>query len=442
MKAKEYLNQLLAEDRLQEVLEAFKAQAASLDEELEAEIILLSGKFAHIEKQKRLGTVNQAEANLERNRIRVALQAIADEIPDELEINPGLLKKQQQKKYIAFGVIGGFTVFVIALFIFALQPKQDIRIEAQLLLEQVSFRHLKGSYGFSGKSLSALHIYNYAQLEIQGDKFELTENLGNFSKNQRYNLTAPMLIEPYPEVAGVGVNLGQLRLEELSIPSGALLTFIRPKSTLDPFQIQTQFGEPISGYMSYNDSLDITIEQAMANIEEQNIDVLELLLFYLLTEKGRAGEIRFESFPGNLSMDMFLDDSLVLRAIGLRISEISFYKPVEQIAVPSILGGELKLQESHASPMKIIPLQSGESLNLIGAASLSLNELTINQEGISLSFNGKVQKIETGQNEENQNPSLFAWVFHNYPFRVIGGMIVILFLAGVMLKMFHTTIGS
>ena len=424
--AQAYLNQLLADDGLQEVLELLRNPALPLPKDLEAEIVIISGKYAAIERQERLGTADTEEISLGRNRIREALVAIVKELPADLVLSPVHLKKRKIRRYTSFALVGAFVLIALALLVYALQPKQDIRIEAQLLLEQVSFRHLEGAYAFAGRALSALHLYNYARLEVDGLSLKRDLVMPGDGDRQVQELTAPLVVEPFPEVAGIGVNLGQIRMEKLSIPAGALLSLNRPAHAQEPLQIRIQHEAPLFGYMSYADSLDITAEQSSVRAEAQQWELLDAALMRLYAAQGMAGQIKFESFPGTISLDMYLKDSLPLNALGLRVAEVSFYKPLEQLAVPSILSGEIRIQEVNASPLEVISLQAGEALNLIGATSLSLDQLTIGTEGIRLSFTGRVQAIESGRNEESRNPSRLRWMWHNQRLILVG--IALLFL--------------
>jgi len=417
------LNQLLGKDHLREVLEILQNESIDLGKELEEEILLISAKFTRIERQELLGTVERQQINIELNRIREALVKIVQTIPPNADTLLALQKRQKRRKQFFWVTFVIYLLIVAILLFFAFQPKKDIRIEAQLLVEQVSFRHKEGAYAFNGRALSALHIYNYAKLETTGRNLIIDGDANDQGKNNDPHSARELTIEPYPDVAGVGVNLGSVVVEEFSIPTLALLTLIHPKNKLEPFQLNISNESPLVGHLSYADKLDITAENADLTVEGQQYDLFGPTLLHLFAEQGKAHEIKMESYPGTLTLDMYLLDSLLLNAKGLLVSEISFYKSVEQLAVSSIIEGEVHLNEVGKNPLEAIPLGEGETLNLIGASSLSLDRLTIDMQGIHLSFTGKVQTIESGRNEEIRNPLKIRWFWHNQPWWVMGFLI-------------------
>jgi hypothetical protein len=95
---KEILRNRLAEGKIKPVFEQLR-QAAQQDADWQNEIILLSGRFATMERQNRLGTADPATINIERNKINEALLEMIEQLepanpPAPLPNNPVQTSKE------------------------------------------------------------------------------------------------------------------------------------------------------------------------------------------------------------------------------------------------------------------------------------------------------------------------------------------------------------
>lgn len=422
---RKYLTQLLVEDRLKELLEVLKDYDFLLSKKTRSEIVLIAGRYAQLGKQERSGTIGIEENNLERNRIRESLLQLLEEISEEIDLDPGRIRKRRIKRIIALAWLMVYILGALGLFWYLIQPQRRFRVEGKILTESVSFRHLDGRYDLGNKSVSALHLYNYQALAATGNEVGLDEQMNGQLDSEATLEDGSLSLRPDPDIAGIGVNFGAIIIERLPIAPGDLVTWTCPRQAGDPFKLQIQQDQSSRIRLNYIDSIQMVVEQAELKYSGQEVFLSGPSFLKLFTQESGAGEITCTTFPGVLSLDLFLKDSFAMQSQGLLVSEPSFYEPVEQVAVPAILSGELSIREKSHEPLEQIRLEAGETLNILGAASLSLDQLLLNQNGIFLTFHGEVSAIETGRNEELRNPSRMAWVWHNHKWALIGILIIL-----------------
>jgi hypothetical protein len=76
---KEMLRKLLAEGKIKPVFAQLR-QAAQQDADWQNDIVLLSGRFATMERQNRQGTADPATLNIERSKIIAALLEMIEQL--------------------------------------------------------------------------------------------------------------------------------------------------------------------------------------------------------------------------------------------------------------------------------------------------------------------------------------------------------------------------
>ena len=79
---------LIAKDKLKQAIE--KMQDVLKDSELLSEVIVQSARHNDVMKQIRLGTINLADADITRNKIRFALIQMVNEMEEEAKANENI----------------------------------------------------------------------------------------------------------------------------------------------------------------------------------------------------------------------------------------------------------------------------------------------------------------------------------------------------------------
>jgi len=142
-----------------------------------------------------------------------------------------------------------------------------------------------------------------------------------------------------------------------------------------------------------------------------------------------AREVTITSFSGTSVLDLTLADTLLQESNNLAVTEVSFYKPIENIALPTILSGEIRIAEVDKPLARTLPIAAGEALDLTAVDRLALEKISIRPEGISLRLSGLVSSLETGKSHDLRNPLRLEWFWCNYRTLLIGLGIAFLGLA-------------
>ncbi len=81
------IRQLITRGRIKPALDQLEQRLAGTD--LQTEITLLQARYHALERERRLGTLSNADANLERNRVVAAILELLDQAEEELDLPAG-----------------------------------------------------------------------------------------------------------------------------------------------------------------------------------------------------------------------------------------------------------------------------------------------------------------------------------------------------------------
>ena len=246
--ARKYLTAQVSDDKLEEVLKYLLDEETKISEEISSSALIQSGRLNRLNKQINEGIISVENAKLERNQIRKTLIDLTYDLPSELTLTTA--KEVFVKKRNLGWLVGGLIYLLIgSLFlILAFSPKKNLRIEAILEVEQLTFTHLGGYYQLSGKTLKTARLGNIEWLELEGDSIAV-DTLKNGEFKPPKALNQAILLKPFQEVPDQAISMsGNLTLEDLPI---------KPNATITLFN---------SDYEEKNNNLRITIQQE-ASIE-------------------------------------------------------------------------------------------------------------------------------------------------------------------------------
>ncbi|MEM7369040.1 MAG: hypothetical protein AAF587_10615 [Bacteroidota bacterium] len=426
--AQDYLMSKLTSDQLEECLDLLLADDANMPEEIREELILLSARLNRLAEKERQDLLDPKDIDRSRNQIRSALLELVDELPEDLRLSPKRLKQARKNKIKGIVAIGVYLIVAGALLFLAFQAKTHVRVEADLLLDCISFQHKAGDYDFHHSDLQGLSLYNYGQLEMEADGVAVDE-FWDESWGERYSeLEQNILLTQDPDIGGVGIPIvSPVRIEELPIESGARVSLYRPTDEMEKQLIRLIIDQEdeLLGRLSYRDSLDIHPEQVTVEGLGEREFLYSPMVVRLFGSSDERKELSFLHQHSLLTLDLSIADSLVLQGLGLQIASPEFFRRDEDRsihqAIPTVLGGFLQIKEVNQAPLLHIPFQQERTaLHLRGAASLDVQQLSIGPEGIHIQFAGYVDRIETGGMSELRNPSYVSWMWHNQRSLLIG----------------------
>lgn len=436
--AREYLAAVVSGDHLEHALKTLTFSEQAIPEDVREEAILLSGKYQHWVEMKHNDTHSFTEVRQERNRIRDALLHLVTELPENLEIDtPRLRILQKQNLYILFAIAYLLIAGAISFFLFS--PKTPVRIEADLLVDQMSYGQYDNNYKIAGQALTGITLYHFEHLYINADQVLLDEEGDSSWTPVRLSQGKRIQLSPFPESIGVGIQIeGECQINELKLSPNARFKIARGERLGDMLSayIFVEQKESVWGSIQYASDLKLYPEQVKIKGLEGYEDFFTVADMHIQGKADSERNLRFQSYPGIFSMLLTQKDSLHLEATRLRMSDLKFFRKDDNLTVddpiPTVLGGEIRIKEANESPMQVIGLREREELNLIGEQVLNITQLKIQAEGIRLSMEGEIGKIETGQSRDVRNPSWLKWLLHNHMYKLIVGLVVLVGLLGIL----------
>lgn len=402
------LQQLLADNQLEAVLDILLAPDATVQEEIQEKATALSGRLEKLRDEIHNGTRTFEQSNLEENRIREALLELIKTISrPETGSKNSLKKNNWMVPALLYGLMA------IALLWCLFQPVNTFRIEADLLVERVGFRYLGGPTDFAQGNLHQVLWQNYSEARFDGASIRLDRTLNGIWE-KKLALVSPLRIQSNPDISGTGIQIGPVRLEKLLLTPGAQVTLSRPEEDESLLRLTVQQTTALKGECTYNGSLLVQAEQvAIEGIPGDTAFIYPIQL-QIEAPAGMAREITITGFPGSSTLDLALAEPLSMESKNLSVTDLSFYQPVENMAFPTLLSGEIRFVEVDQSTARTLSISEGEALDISVPEKLVLEHLTIRPEGISLRLSGMVSRLETGKYRDLRNPLRLEWLWHNH----------------------------
>lgn len=423
------IERLIVKDNLEEAITLLQESNEWIPESAKEDILALSGQLRNLRQQEMRGIVSHENALLEINKIRNALIQfiqVYSKTPQE-QAKVALRKKMKWlTPLMVYLVVSGAAIWWLFL------PQPNFRIEADLLVERVSFKYLEGPTDFAEGEVHACFWQNFKSLELEADQV-LIDKDGDGSRETQSPPTSNIIIKADENIPGVGVRFGGARLERLHLQPNALLTIAQSKNTTSSTQITIQQAEELKSEWTFQDSMDMQVE--MVEIE----GIPNLSTVYTPTNlrvyppKEKAREMKIRAFTGTSNLEMQFDKDYKIEGKNLLMAEPSFYQPLESVAVPTILGGSIQIGVLDKVPLKTIDISEGQALDIFSDQNFSLQKISFEKNGINIHFNGEVQKVETGRNHDSRNPSRIEWLWHSQKLLVLAIGFVLLGLAVFLL---------
>jgi hypothetical protein len=400
------LDKLLADNELEMLLSQLGSAEKVADEDIRQKAVAISGRLEKLRDETLRGTLTFEQVSLEENRIRAAISMLLSDLR-----NPKKAKEKEQKKRAWVLPATVYSIVAATLLWWLFQPVSMFRMEADLLVERLSFTYLQGPTDFAQGNLRQCIWQNYATASFDAEKGQLDTDLDG-QWESTFPLESSVQISANPDVPGIGLQFGPARLEKLALENNAIITLSRPEDNAAQLRLTVQQSNALKGSFTYSQPLTIQAEQCNVGGLPNETEFPQPIQIQLFAPQGMAREVNVAGFPGSATLDLDLAEGIKMENKNLLIANPSFYKPVENVAVPTILRGEISLAEVDKPAFRQWTLPEGEALDL-RAEKLALERLDIKPEGISMHLSGDVSRIETGQNHSLRNPLRIEWLWAN-----------------------------
>ena len=416
--AREYLQALLRDDLLEEMLRILLDPTVAVPAAERQDATLLSARLSDLARQQREGTIPPDQVTLERNRIRKGLTALVDELPTSLQLSPTLQKAEQRLRFRWALSMGIYLLLAAGLGFWLFQPKANLRVDGDLLVERLSFDQQDGTINFSDLDLDGLRLADFQRLSIEADSFSLDPELDDTWEPAVPVSGAPLSVEAIPGLSGQSVNLGEgVEMGELSFPHNSRVTIEQiEKEQPDARLVIERMGE-MSGSLFYTRQLilqpELVIFQGLAEPIEWN-DPVGLAL---IGPGDAQRRLTFTSSPDLLTLELLpASDSSSMGSTGLLVKNLDFLRKADidgpQTAT-TVLGGRLSLEEVGQTPLKVVEVDENQRLTIAADSEIEIRQLRLSEEGIQIRFTAQMDRIELGEQYELQNPSRVEWYWHN-----------------------------
>lgn len=405
------LNQLIAKNELEEAIRLLQNEDEGVPKAIREELILLSGRLQKLKQEEFRGVISHEHALLEINRIRSALSQIAQtysKTPEELARIALRNKLRWAIPSLIYLLVAGGTLW------WFFQPQPNFRLEAELLVERLTFKFLEGPGNFMRGNIHSCYWQNYQSMSIEADRVVL-----DTGSREAIVPTSVVLFKADENVPGIGVRFGAAILEQLQIEPGALLTLIHDEEMLSNLRLSIQQTTGLSSEWTYQDSLDLEVEMASQEGLPGATTFYGPTSLRFFPPPGKAREIKVRSFSGTTNLELQFDAGYQIEGKNLLIADPNFYQPLESVAVPTLLGGNIQIGALDKKPLKNITISEGEALDLFSEQHYNLQKITFGEIGIHIHFYGEVQGVETGRDHESRNPLRIEWWWHSRKLLVV-----------------------
>lgn len=330
-------------------------------------------------------------------------------------------KREKMTSRIVFAL--GYLISGIALIYYLLQPKEGLRILADLTVDEFAFEHQDGFSGFGSTPISSFTLSNYAHLNIASDSFQLDPDLSERFTTYT-NPNNQLEIYPLEGVEEAPLSLeGVLVSSNVELESGAEVYLKQVDLNKSPGHIFLDVvqAQAYAGSMTFRNQLLLNlsyVELRNTSEEEFFIDGDGQAKLRGPTD-GSTQKIRYETLP-TFHMEFQLKDPKDLPELdieGVSMRNPSFFRPNKDVTkaapVSAVLSGSIQFVEKGNKLLKQEEIELKQELRFIGSEDLEINKLQFTSEGISLNITGEVEQILRGSDQEFLNPSRFEWLWHN-----------------------------
>lgn len=409
------LEQLLARNELDKVIQLLRKDQGGLSDTAQQEFILISSRLEQVRQQEFKGIISKEDATLEMNKIRNALLQFIQKNGQSPEEKTQAAARKRLKWIIPLVI---YLVFATALIYWLFLPQLNFRIQANLLVERCSFQYLEGPTNFAQGKVASCYWQNYQSAQLEAESIWVDEDGDQIWETQTI-VTDLINIQADENIPGISLRFGPVKLERFFLEPQALLTLSQDENNPTLIQLSIQQNTALKSDWTFQDSLNLEVE--MVTLE----GIPEITELYMPTKlkaippEGKARELQVQSFTGTSNLDLEFASDFEFEGTNLMINNISFYQPLESVAVPTLLGGSVQIGVLDKEPLKTIDIEEGEALDLYSQAPLALESMTFGQNGIQLKLNGKVTGLETGRNHESRTPKRIEWLWHTQKLLVI-----------------------
>ena len=404
---------LIADDQLEEVVTLIQQEESGISGPVWKEVVLLSGRLSLLAQQLSRNTIEPGEANRERSRIREALMLQVSQMVSDAD------QQQRVKKNVRLGIaIGAYLIMGLGILALVLSPKTSIRMEAELLVSQLTFTYQQGNLDLAGRKLAGLRMAHLERVEIQGVQYTLGESEDSMLASIQPLPDGGVGLTPFPEATGVALPiLSPVRLTQLPLYSDATLTlFPSEEASLIKLIVEQDSGALIQ--VDYYQQLDLEPELMSVEGIPDYPELFDPTHLRVYGPKDSERSLSAGMNSGIFSLELSLQDSLPIEGRALQIEQPRFYQKDinlnNEVPISTVLGGSIRLIENRKNALRELEIGERQELTFTGEELLEVERLTILPEGIDLKLSGTVDTIETGMRREIQNPSWWEWLWHNY----------------------------
>ncbi len=382
--------------------------------------VLLSARLANNGGAEKEGTISESDRQLEQNRIRKALLDIANAIPEhqqielnrreELELQNAGLKKQNRRYRWLVGA-GVYLLIAGSVAWWLLGQQSSFRIEADLLVDQMTFTYENGTSFLPETSLDRVGIQYFSEVSLPAEEVVIGSD----------HLPAPadgavLKIRPM-DIPGADPELRMYHvgLDKIKPSRGSEVLLQRPsEKNLTSFLMQVRKEEASLFSLSYQDSVRIEgdyLELSSFPGVESFIDPGELTA--LFPNSGK--EIQVKGIPHQSILAFKHNEPVLLSASDLEVSDLRLNKDQDNKLISSVLRGEIWLVESdEENAMEpVIKVSSPDQLAILADEPLAITSLQFSEEGIRFFLEGTVTDVQTGLKFTSRSPVRWEWLWHN-----------------------------
>lgn len=419
------LKKLIAKDEIEDAITLLQKGDQWIPESAKEEILLLSGQLRQLRQQEMRGIISHKNALLEINKIRNGLLQFVQIYSKTPEEQAQIAFQKKIKWLLPLGIYLLITTGLIW-WLFQLQP--NFRMEANLLVERVSFKYLEGPTDFTRGEIQSCFWQNYNSFILEGDRVWVDEN-DDLEWDIKTTLNTNLKIKADENISGVGIRFGPARLEKLFLQPNAILTLGQNENTKSSIQLSIQQSQDLKSDWTFRDSLYIQAEMAHIEGVQDLSTIYSPTTLRVFPKKDQAREMKIYAFAGTTNLELQFNQDFEIEGKSLLIGEPSFYQPLESIAVPTLLRGEIHIGELDKTPLKNIHISEGQALDIFSDHNFSLQKINFGEKGITIKFDGDVSRLETGRNHDVRNPTRIEWWWHSQKMLVVAIVIVLLGMA-------------
>ncbi|MEM7368340.1 MAG: hypothetical protein AAF587_07030 [Bacteroidota bacterium] len=390
--------------------------------DLEKKVVLLEARLKRLQESDMHGIIKTDDRLIELNKITKSLQDLLDILgkePASQKVGlPGI------PTHVLFMLVGLLLLFLL-LWELAFRMRSPIGIEGKMWVSSIVFQAQNGqTLDVRSHHSTNISIQNPGQLLIQADSISIAPKEESILLDEHRMLSLTSFgLRPTIHLEEIGVD------NKIPIRPNSILSL--SKEEHGEFQLGIQHSDTSLPQLSlyYAKQLQVRSKRMLLGANSPDTQLRINRPFHLTCYNDQASnrELFAQGIRGNALLLSGSVKDFHIRGLNIHLSDSSLElsSGTSGEALPTILKGEIRIQEATASePWRTISMKETTSppkgVKFRGL-DMDIRELAITEQGVLIDFVGKTELLELthGQTYHPYNPDNLEWIWQNFPVELI-----------------------